>query len=243
MTWTLSIILVFLPAAFLAQDFAGQVYPVLERAQCRTCHNDNGVASATRVQFPREGAAAEEVAAFGMHLQVVVKQGQPDASLLFLKPTNRVAHAGGERIKRGSEDEKILRAWVERLAALPESSAVQTQRLSGTFRRVLRRLTHSQYNHTVRDLLGDETRPADQFPREDFVSGFTNQAEGQPVSPLLAEAYARAAERLASAAFRGGDSRFGALPVRRGRLPQRVYPCVWTKSVSPAAQRFRSQTL
>jgi hypothetical protein len=165
------------------------------------------------VQFPREGAAGEEVAAFGMRLQAVVQRGQPDASLLFLKPTNRVAHAGGERIKRGSEDEKILRSWVERLAALPENNAVHTQHLSGTSRRVLRRLTHSQYNHTVRDLLGDETRPADQFPREDFVSGFTNQAEGQPVSPLLAEAYARAAERLASAAFRGGDSR-GLVPCR-----------------------------
>jgi len=211
--WTFPIILVFLPAAFLAQDFAGWVYPVLEKAQCRTCHNDNGVASVTRVQFPREGASTEEVAAFGLRLQAVVQSGQADASLLFLKPTNRVAHAGGERIKRGSEDEKVLRFWVEHLAALPETTAVQTQPRAGKSRMALRRLTHSQYNHTVRDLLGDETRPADRFPKEDFVHGFTNQAEGQPVSPLLAEAYARAAERLARAAFRGGDSR-GLVPCR-----------------------------
>ena len=95
---------------------------------------------------------------------------------------------------------------MEHLAALPET-AIQAQSRVGKTRRVLRRLTHSQYNHTVRDLLGDETRPADQFPKEDFVHGFTNQAEGQSVSPLLAEAYARAAERLARTAFRGGDSR------------------------------------
>ena len=207
MNWPLSITWIFLPATFLAQDFAGRVYPVFEKAQCRTCHNDNGVASATRVQFPREEASDEEVEAFGFRLRAVVQTGQPDASLLFLKPTNRVAHAGGERIKRGSEEEKILRGWVEHLAALPETGIVQTWRVDGKSRRVLRRLTHSQYNHTVRDLLGDETRPADQFPREDFVYGFTNQAEGQLVSPLLAEAYARAAERLARTAFRGGDSR------------------------------------
>ena len=206
MNWTVPIILIFLPATFLAQDFAGRVYPVLEKAQCRTCHNDNGVASVTRVQFPREGAEPQEIEALGLRLRTVVRAGQPDASLLLLKPTNRVAHAGGERIKGGSEDEKILRAWVVHLAALPEASAVQTQHSNGKSRRVLRRLTHSQYNHTVRDLLGDETRPADQFPREDFVYGFTNQAEGQLVSPLLAEAYARAAERLARTAFRGGDS-------------------------------------
>jgi hypothetical protein len=58
----------------------------------------------------------------------------------------------------------------------------------------------------VRDLLGDQTRPADRFPNEDFVNGYTNQAEGQSVSPLLAEAYGRAAERLARTVFLGGDS-------------------------------------
>ena len=59
----------------------------------------------------------------------------------------------------------------------------------------LRRLTHSQYNHTVRDLLGDQTAPAKQFPPEDFVNGFLNQSRGQSLSPLLMEAYSNAAEK------------------------------------------------
>ena len=50
----------------------------------------------------------------------------------------------------------------------------------------VRRLTHSQYNHTVRDLLGDETAPADQFPEEDFVNGFRNQSSTQDIPPLNA---------------------------------------------------------
>src|SRR5206468_3797368 len=70
---------------------------------------------------------------------------------------------------------------------------------------VVRRLTHSQYNHTVADLLSDQTQPADQFPQEDFINGFTNQAEGQSIPPVLAEAYSHAAEKLARNAFRGGD--------------------------------------
>ena len=70
----------------------------------------------------------------------------------------------------------------------------------------VRRLTHSQYNNAVRDLLNDQTRPADQFPPEDFVDGFKNQAQAQGISPLLAESYSIAAERLARNAFRGGDS-------------------------------------
>jgi hypothetical protein len=78
----------------------------------------------------------------------------------------------------------------------------------------LRRLTHSQYNNTVRDLLGDATNPADQFPREDFVSGFKNQAAAQTISPLLAEAYNQAAERLARNAFLGGVDAGGLIPCK-----------------------------
>jgi hypothetical protein len=78
----------------------------------------------------------------------------------------------------------------------------------------VRRLTHSQYNHTVRDLLGDETAPADQFPEEDFVNGFRNQSSAQDIPPLLAEAYNAAAERLARNAFLGGDDANHLLPAK-----------------------------
>jgi Protein of unknown function (DUF1592)/Protein of unknown function (DUF1588)/Protein of unknown function (DUF1587)/Protein of unknown function (DUF1595)/Protein of unknown function (DUF1585) len=79
---------------------------------------------------------------------------------------------------------------------------------------VVRRLTHSQYNHTVRDLLGDETAPADQFPEEDFVNGFRNQISAQDIPPLLAEAYNNAAERLARNAFLAGDDANHLLPCK-----------------------------
>src|SRR5205823_12904051 len=77
----------------------------------------------------------------------------------------------------------------------------------------LRRLTHSQFNHTVRDLLGDQTTPANQFPPEDFINGFRNQSQAQSLSPLLIENYSAAAEQLARNAFRGGDKR-GLIPCK-----------------------------
>src|SRR5436190_24057532 len=77
----------------------------------------------------------------------------------------------------------------------------------------MRRLTHSEYNHTVRDLLGDQTNPANQFPQEDFVNGFRNQAEAQSIPALLAESYSAAAEKLAKNAFRGGDTN-GLIPCK-----------------------------
>jgi hypothetical protein len=189
----------------LAQDFAATLYPALEKAQCRLCHNDNGVASATRLQFPRANATPHEVAQFGLRLRTLVDRAHPEESLLFRKPTNRLPHTGGERIKPGTPEEQALRAWVNYLATLPDVS-VESERAAGPSPKTLRRLTNSQYNHTVHDLLGDDTRPADRFPNEDFVNGYTNQAEGQSISPLLAEAYGRAAERLARTAFLGGDS-------------------------------------
>ena len=68
-------------------------------------------------------------------------------------------------------------------------------------------MTHSQYNQTVRDLVGDVSKPADRFPPEDFVNGFRNQIQGQSLSPLLIESYSEAAERIAQSAMRGGDTR------------------------------------
>lgn len=78
----------------------------------------------------------------------------------------------------------------------------------------LRRLSHSQYNNTVRDLLGDQTRPADLFPPEDFLHGFKNQSAAQEIPPLLAEAYNSAAEKLARNAFRAGQDQHGLVPCR-----------------------------
>lgn len=198
-------VLVAVPLA--AADFGTTLYPVLERAQCRSCHSDNGVASTTRLQFPLANAPAAVVESFGASLRRFVDGKNVEQSLLWRKPTNRLSHGGGERIRQGSEDERALRAWVEHLATLPENSggAVAAHKVDAA-KPVLRRLTHSQYNHTVRDLLGDTSRPADQFPKEDYVHGFTNQAEGQSISPLQAEAYSRAAERMARNAFRGGDT-------------------------------------
>ncbi len=190
--------------------FAEKVYPILHQAQCRLCHGEKGVASTTRLEFPREDAPPAQVRAFGLALAEFIDPREPKKSLLFEKPTNRQQHTGGERIKQGSNEEKLLLSWIGRLAELSDeerSAAIATGLSHGADGHigVMRRLTHSQYNNTVRDLLGDQTRPAIHFPPEDFIRGFKNQAEGQSVPPLLAESYGAAAEKLARNTFRGGD--------------------------------------
>ncbi len=192
--------------------FVEKLYPVLEKAECRMCHNDNGVSSATRLQFPAPDAKTDAIQLFGLKLATLVNRRNVPQSLLLTKPSMRIPHTGGERIPKDSAEEETLKAWAAYLAALPESQLTASmKRLSSGAKKdsrpgVLRRLTHSQYNNTVRDLLGDYTRPADQFPPEDYLNGFTNQVEGQSVPPLLAEAYTVAAEKLAENSFRRGDT-------------------------------------
>ena len=147
----------------------------------------------------------------------LVDRRKPEQSLLLRKPTKRVKHTGGQRIKPGSDEEAMLLSWINVLSSLSDQQVRQArERIARSLGRRLeslavRRLTHSQYDHTVRDLLGDEVQPASSFPKEDFVNGFMNQLEAQGVSPLQAEAYSKAAERLARAAFRGGDQH-GLIP-------------------------------
>jgi len=188
--------------------FADQLYPIFEETQCRQCHSDDGVASGSRLKFPSATAGSDEVHAFGKRLQAFVNRQDPRESLLFRKPTNRLDHSGGERILKASEQEEVLLAWVRYVATLPEGPS-QDSSLNAAVEpgppSVIRRLTHTQYNNTVRDLLGDLTRPATQFPPEDYVYGFKNQTGGQSMSLLLAEAYSKAAEKLAANAFHGGD--------------------------------------
>jgi mono/diheme cytochrome c family protein len=69
-----------------------------------------------------------------------------------------------------------------------------------------RRLNRTEYNHTVRDLLGVTLRPADDFPQDDAGYGFDNVADVLSLSPVLMEKYLASAERLARAAiFGSGD--------------------------------------
>jgi len=189
--------------------FSEKLYPAMQRAQCQLCHNDNGVAAGTRFEFPPEGASIEAIEAFGRSLAVVVDREDPERSPLYLKPTNRTPHPGGERVKQGSEEEKLLLAWVRRLASFDPAELASKQTPAsatpGPKNAGVRRLTHSQYNNAVRDLLGELSRPSDYFPPEDFIHGFRNQTQGQSTSPLLMEAYSASAERLARNAFRGSD--------------------------------------
>ncbi len=66
-----------------------------------------------------------------------------------------------------------------------------------------RRLNRAEYNNTVRDLLGVDLSPADDFPVDDSGYGFDNIADALSLSPVLMERYLTAAEKVVRAALFG----------------------------------------
>jgi hypothetical protein len=61
----------------------------------------------------------------------------------------------------------------------------------------MKRITHREYNNAVRDLLGDDGKPADAFPPDTQVGLFDNTIDAQTVSQLLGDSYLDTAVSLA----------------------------------------------
>ena len=62
----------------------------------------------------------------------------------------------------------------------------------------VRRLNKVEYKNTVRDLLGADFNPTENFPADDVGHGFDNIGDVLTMSPLLMERYLEAAEAIAT---------------------------------------------
>lgn len=69
----------------------------------------------------------------------------------------------------------------------------------------VRRLNRVEYNNTIRDLLGIDFSPADDFPSDDVGYGFDNIGDVLSVSPLLMEKYLDAAEKISEKTINSAD--------------------------------------
>jgi hypothetical protein len=110
-----------------------------------------------------------------------------------------------------------------------------------------RRLNRAEYNHTVRDLLGVDLRPADEFPQGASAFGFDNISDALRLSPALLEKYMDAAERSVRTAVFGPEVIKPSMthypsPVRLPKLPKSLMEYDLTglsaQSSSHAVHRF-----
>lgn len=89
-----------------------------------------------------------------------------------------------------------LQAWIERTLENPDPSALPPD----PGRVLIHRLNRTEYNNTIRDWLGVNTRPADRFPSDGGGGGgFDNTADTLFIPPILLERYLQAAEDIVAA--------------------------------------------
>jgi hypothetical protein len=182
-----------------AMSFAQDVAPFI-KANCVECHS-GGEANAN-IQFDKlldEGALVRERKVFARAV--------------------RMLRAG---LMPPEDGPKVERATAERLAAFidREINAVNCNGPRDPGRVTIRRLNRTEYNNTVRDLLGVDFKPADDFPADDVGYGFDNIGDVLSLPPLLMERYLDAAEKIAQTAIladpRPAGQRFEADRLRGG---------------------------
>ncbi len=95
-----------------------------------------------------------------------------------------------------AEEKKQLVTWLE--SAL---ESVDCRKISQPGRVTIRKLNRAEYNNTIRDLVGIDFRPAEDFPADNVGNGFDNIAQVLSLPPLLMEKYLEAAEAVVNQAF------------------------------------------
>jgi hypothetical protein len=85
----------------------------------------------------------------------------------------------------------------------------------------VRRLNRAEYNNTIRDLVGVDFQPAEDFPADDIGYGFDNIGDVLTISPVLLERYLAAAESIVSRAIIVGQP---PPPPRRPVVAQFLLP-------------------
>ncbi len=161
--------------------FDSQIRPFITK-NCTGCHN------------PQLNTA-------GLDLQAVIDEGPMGRHTeLWQKVREKITTGqmppAGIPAPPASEIANVA-AWI---AGLQKTAPVPAD---SPGRVVARRLNRTEYNNTIRDLLGVPLRPADEFPVDDSGYGFDNVGDVLTVSPMLMEKYLTAATRVSQIAVYG----------------------------------------
>ena len=164
----------------VAPDFAKAGVPFL-KTYCLDCHG------------PAEPEADLSLAEFTTADSLITKRKSWDAVLRML--------SGGVMppadAKQPSPDE--VAAFQELVDAIFERHDRTAPPDPG--RVTMRRLNRNEYNNTIRDLVGVDFEPAEDFPSDDIGHGFDNIGDVLTLPPVLMERYLAAAEGIVERAI------------------------------------------
>ena len=160
-------------------DFARDVKPLME-TYCYKCHG-NGK--------KKGGLALDGFASMEASLQDQKTWGHVLENL-------RTGDMPPDDAKQPTLDEreKMMR-WVDVAVFAVDPANPDPGRVT------IRRLNRAEYNNTIRDLVGVDFQPADDFPADDSGYGFDNIGDVLTLPPVLFERYLAAAEKVMSLAI------------------------------------------
>jgi hypothetical protein len=160
-------------------DFAKVVRPFVEK-HCVACHN------------PEKRKADLVLSAYGDELSVVKNR-------TVWQTVAKMVHTGemppDSRPRPPAAD---VEAFTKAVHDIFDHADRTAKRDPGHV--TIRRLNRAEYNNTIRDLVGVDFQPAEDFPSDDVGYGFDNIGDVLSLSPILMERYLTAAESIAQRA-------------------------------------------
>ncbi|MEM6916287.1 MAG: DUF1592 domain-containing protein, partial [Verrucomicrobiota bacterium] len=158
----------------VAYDFVGDIRPALEQ-YCFDCHDNDSAKGDVNLEAALAERPLVRNRLLWENVAERVKQGD-------MPPENKRQPSDPDRLK--------LRAWLQSEINHFDYSGVRNPGFAQA-----RRLTREEYNRTIRDLVGLDLRPADDFPM-DFsgTSGFSNSTNTLFLQTAHLDRYFTAAE-------------------------------------------------
>jgi hypothetical protein len=181
-----------------AATFEAQIWQPVIANRCTVCHGPGGAGHGSRFSL----AAASDPGGMAQNLasaEQVALATEGGVALLLQRPTGH-DHPGGMVISAASAEYAALAQFVAQVQgdAAACAAAVKSCQPGDPGPRLVRRLSRTEYDNTLRDLFGVTQSYAPGLVPDVVVKGFDNNAQALVVSPLLAQQLQRAAEAVAA---------------------------------------------
>ncbi len=173
------------------RDLHAQVLPMLNR-YCWDCHGDGATKGGLSLDaFTNVTAVVNDRRTWERILNNIESGEMPPKK---------------KKSQPSAQERTQVTAWIERTLFPVDPDHPDPGRVT------LHRLNRNEYNNTIRDLVGVDFKPAEDFPPDDVGYGFDNIGDVLSLPPMLLEKYLRAAERVMDEAIVDGPR---TTPVRK----------------------------
>jgi len=178
-------------------DYQSEILPILSKF-CGDCHSGD---------VPDAGIAFETLD--------VSRSATTDRNIwkrVFAQLDNR-AMPPPDAAEPNEVQRRLVLDWIQQQAL-----KIPCENLRFAGRPTLRRLNRDEYNRTIRDLMGIDFRPADEFPSDDVGYGFDNIGDVMSLPPVLMERYLDAADEIVRRAIVVAEQDFAPVQSLPGKV-------------------------